>query len=454
MAGVATGAKADETKKHVTSLLEAANETIPEGPMNLATATAVGTAFAYCVGWRGFKEGKPFDLDTVSMVGGAQMLRMTIMKLFGGEREQHIAMEELAELEHGILPVPVLVALSDITTTSLRVDATKLEAAARSGLSDNTESYASRTRPALSAGREVWQKYLERVEADVSRETTKVIALTSAIAPIATTYSSAASANDMADEVCRRVFELSYARAVLAKKGRGSEGAVIDEAEIFDRAQADCDDLMNGPKGFMKLTLTLAANVQGAAFIGDPPEIYAALNHASEDPAMLAKLHASGIVLSELLSLSLTYGYLRGSLGIRANMGTFAMEFAAMQRRALAGIAESGIAAASELEKKRKGEDFVSRTAALLGADDGSASTEAARRMVEEARRIAPTLLQLDIAGYVEKRRGILGRLSGKPDAMLGLLHRLDGFTADGHAEESAHTFADMLETLHAQDAQ
>ena len=282
--------------------------TAPEW-LDILAASGVLAAFGYHVLYNGAVKGKPLGPHSAKAVGGAAVLRDIVLYIFGGEGGKVQAAHEIAHLAKDAVPIPVLVGLSDFTTTELKVDADEIFSNVRGAVNDRMD-YTNIQRPDLGMDVADWEKHLEKVETDLSTKVAQISAITSVLAPMGTTYTSSSLSNDLKADVMRILYEQAFSRRVIQiKKEQGSD-AIIHADEVQQAAANDADTMMNGRFGFSKLMFALAANTQGSWGLGDPPEIYFAMNHA-DDLATLAAGHGLGAVNSEFYTLLLNAIWLK-----------------------------------------------------------------------------------------------------------------------------------------------
>ena len=376
------------SKKHKQSADEG-NENHHDMPkwLDWGTASAVAGVFADQVLYKGAKKGIELSATSASRVGAAVLGRIGALYAFGGKEGAHHGHEEVAEIEHGLLPLPVLVALSDATTTELEVDSEAIFDSVEKSLKEDEKvtkiDYDNPPRPNVDDSTEKWQDYLEKVNADLTEKAAQIAAITSVLAPIGTTYTSSSLANTLKEEVLKILYEQSYALGVIdfmgsngdkeyfkeisnetmskyetlvdkisdainkdkATRPKGSEAQIrtpeqiLDTEEIVlfrsvekriseqirakmalkdkrmdieDAAIERADKLMNGNAGFSKLMFTLAANTNGTWGIGDPPEIYFAINHG-KDLKTMGIAHALGAANSEAYTMLLNAAWLKAA---------------------------------------------------------------------------------------------------------------------------------------------
>lgn len=276
--------------------------------LDLGTALPVGFNFARHVVWGGAVKGKELGprsaVEMNALAGG----RIALLKAFGGKEGGHLADHEYEEILHSLGPVPILVGLSDATTACFRVDPNRIFATVAEEFS-SAMHYSNVVRPALSADTADWKQHLDKVNADLKEKIAEVSAVTSVLSPLGTTYSSSQLANSMKGDVMHIVYEQSYAMAVLEEKSHGVV-VILHADDIHEIAEKRADVLMNGTFGYSKLMMTLAANTQGSCGIGDPPEIYFAINHVGR-PDTLAIGHGFGAVNSEFYTILLNALWMR-----------------------------------------------------------------------------------------------------------------------------------------------
>lgn len=288
---------------------EAAKEAEHQEPEQVPTGLDVGTAgpvieaFTKHVLIKG-----SCTPESIADVGAKAGIRMAALYGLGGKAGQERASKEAHEIAQSLIPLPILVALSDATTSALKVNEKAMFEAAGE-MAKESKSYAQIERPNLSADASAWQKHLETTNEDLKDKAIDIAAITSVLAPFGTTYTSSALANEMKVEMARILYEQSFALEVLKRKKQTPDQVILD-TEIQDTAMKRADELFNGPRGYSKLMVTLSANTQGAWGLGDPPEIYFALRHWNK-PARLAKSHAFGLANSEISTILLNASWLQ-----------------------------------------------------------------------------------------------------------------------------------------------
>lgn len=275
------------------------------------TAGAVVLNFGRHVLLNGAYRGHDLGPRTAVEMNALAFARIGILRQFGGEEGKHIAEHDLAEIKNGMVPVPLLIALSDATTSALRIDERNVFGVVQGSL-EAEGSYADVRRPEFSDGVDAWERHSRRVEADLVNKVSQIAAITSLMAPIATTFASSAIAEGMKGAVCHMLYERYYSQRVIEALKAGTQ--TFDPEATREQSIQDTDTAMNGPMGYSRLLLTLAANSQGTWGIGDPPEIYFALNHM-DDLGSVLRAHDLGVINSEVLTLSLNAVWL-ASIGL------------------------------------------------------------------------------------------------------------------------------------------
>lgn len=311
--------------------------------LDLGTASLVAGNFARHVIINGAIRGKDLGSRSAIEMNSLAGLRIAALKAFGTEKEQHLADHEIHEIKGGLLPVPVLVALSDATTTELQVDSPLIFESVQGSL-EPTMEYANIKRPDFSADIKEWESHLEKANADIVKKTAQIAAITSVLAPLGTTYTSSSLANDLKEGILRMLYEQSLAIEVIDRKQKAS-GESRDHLFVFEAgkdgarqaAYKRADDLFNGTWGYSKLMLTLSANTQGSWGLGDPPEVYFLMDYI-DDPKTLAKAHAMGAINSEAYTMLLNTIWLKKTGAFSsAALG----EFLSSQKIAIEAIAKS-----------------------------------------------------------------------------------------------------------------
>ena len=268
---------------------------------DLASAGVVVGQFLHAVVWNGaIKEtvtgtaGEVLGPKSAAKMMALEGARVALLSSLGGDYAKR-GYEELHELVDGLKLVPILVGLSDASTRALHVDPDKLL---------GRDQFVSRlpSRPPLEQPQiNHWEAHHIRLEELLTQSVADLIAVTSALAPLGTTYASSVTADRMKEGVLKTLHELTFSRQVVGVL-RQDDRRYLDKEKLEERAAKETNELFNGPWGFSKLALTLTSNVQGSWGIGDPPEIFAAMRHA-KTPERLIKAHAFGIVNSEIHSL-------------------------------------------------------------------------------------------------------------------------------------------------------
>lgn len=268
---------------------------------DLASAGVVVGQFLHSVVWNGaIKEtvtgvvGEALGPESAAKMTALEGGRIALLSSMGGEYAKR-GQEELHELMDGLKLVPILVGLSDASTRALHVDPDKL--LGRDQFISQLPPRPNLEQPHLSH----WESHRKHLEERLTHAVADLVAVTSALAPLGTTYASSATADRMKEGVLQTLHELTFSRQVVHEL-RQNESRFLDKATLEAQAAKETNELFNGPWGFSKLTLTLASNVQGSWGVGDPPEIFAAMRHA-KTPERLIKAHAFGIANSEAHSL-------------------------------------------------------------------------------------------------------------------------------------------------------
>ncbi|PIZ75210.1 hypothetical protein CO045_02215 [Candidatus Peregrinibacteria bacterium CG_4_9_14_0_2_um_filter_41_14] len=369
--------------------------------LDISTAGLVLGNFVRNVIWRGAIKGHDLGPKSAIEMNLLAIARIWALNEWGGKEGEELAAEELHEIKGGLLPLPLLVLLSDITTTELKVDPERIFAAAEEAVAnDNSVDYKNTpNRPDLASELVDWQKYLEVINADLANQVGKVAAITTVLGPIGTTYSSSALANNMKEDVLHILYEQSFALAITEAKASNTE---LDEPKLQQQAIARAEKMFNGPRGYSSLMLTLSANIQGAFAIGDPPEIYFALNHASSNHKEFAEAHALGLAISEAYTSALTSGWLL-STGINPLKAGSA--FISGQYKTLEALAQSLAKKDLRSVSLNGGKEYLDKVMKAANTiEDPEGKLTAVLRNIPKAK------LQLNLADYAANKADALKR--------------------------------------------
>lgn len=190
---------------------------------------------------------------------------------------------------------------------------------------------------------EAWEGYLELVQQDVIDSLSQNAATTAIFAPLTTTYSSSAIADENHKNIYKQVARLRYVKEVIDVKRhqvsrKSSEYIDRNQVEQLQQdAQEKALEIMNGFGGFNHLSLTLATNANGMALIGDPPMLFYLSRHGVEE---FVELSAKGFAVSEVSELMLTYAFLKRA-GVNVKIPEYTASFFANQGKTLRKIGQS-----------------------------------------------------------------------------------------------------------------
>lgn len=206
-------------------------------------------------------------------------------------------------------------------------------------------SVESTPMPEVSASPEEWANYAAQKRRDVAETAAQNTALAAIIAPAATTYTSATLVNATTERMAQHVAELKYAErmsATLQERLDSGQTVQVSEEESLDlltQALSDTNEAMNGPGGYVRLTLTTSANIQGASFIGDPPNWFYLLKNG---PSEWLETSKYGFAAANVYALGATAKWLSGQLGGDGkSYGTYLKETAVKAGQTVAGMAKS-----------------------------------------------------------------------------------------------------------------
>lgn len=414
--------------------------------LDLGTALLVAGNFGRHVLWGGAVKGKDLGPRSAAEMNALAWMRIGVLEAFGDEETANLARHEIGEIKGGLLPLPLLVALSDATTTELKVDAPLIFEATRDSLEKQVE-YENIVRPEFPANIAEWERHLERVNADITRKTAQIAAITSVMAPLGTTYTSSSLANDLKEEILRMLYEQSLALGVVEAKRNAGEKPGDEDSPIFwledkkeevrQAAYKRADDLFNGSMGYSKLMLALAANTQGSWGLGDPPEIYFAIDYIN-DPATLLKAHAIGALNSEAFTILLNAMWLKkvGALSPEA-LG----EFLAAQKTTIAAIAKS--VADKDLRSTSFNGNERHVQGVLAALND---KTDPSGKLRELLNGLPKPRIRFSLKDYLANKRGILsGQTKRMEKIASGVLKTPEAFAC-------SNIFSSLVKAFNAGD--
>ncbi len=380
--------------------------------IDYSTAALIVEEFLRNVIYNGAIKGGSLGPKTALEMNLLAGSRIFLLQHFGGEAGKELAHHELEELKGGLLPLPALVFLSDLTSQALKVDpnqvfSSKLESAIASEIKNSSSfDLQNPNRPGLNVENLAeWKAYLENANKSISERAAQTLGATAILAPIGTTYASSAVGNQMKQDMTRLLFEQSLAQFVIERLNSGNNNFEIND--LFQEAIQRADKFANGRMGFSALVTTLSANVQGACGVGDPPEVYFAINHP--DGETLLNAHSLGLITSEVFTTILTAQWLF-SVGV-LTPESFATLFSA-QAKIVKSLLATGLD--SDLRgvsiRGGRGKALQKLQVALEGDDD--TALKAALNAIPNAH------LQMDFTDYLRRK---LEALNGVESALQGL---------------------------------
>lgn len=377
--------------------------------LDVGTALGVFAPFAVHVLYKGAINEENLSWNSIRDVNGAAVARMTALSLLGGKEGKDVAAEELHEIAEGLMPVPALLLLSDATTSQLKVD---VEAIFRKAEKEilTQPGYKNIQRPSLNSTPVEWEKYLEGTNNNLIEKVAQISGLCAAFAPLGTTYTSSALANELKKDVARMLYEQSYAQTVLRYKAaqpNASLGSAFIESVAVERA----NKLLNGPLGFSNLMVTLSANIQGTCLLGDPPEVYFLKKHHKR-PLRIAKSTAFGAANAEVFTMLLNSWWLK-----QANVPQkgYKRKFFSAQAKALKSIGEVATNSKTASVSLNNGRGFAKKLRKTLERKAKQSNGKIARETLELLNNIPEAKLQFSFRDYIGSKMKIAQRWINTP---------------------------------------
>ncbi len=291
--------------------------------VNITSAAAVSGLFMNWV--RRCAKGDSFGPTSAMQLNTAEALRLASLRTLGGKEGAELAKEESDSIYQSLALVPLLITASDFTARSVAVHPEKIFKEAEDIIEGTKRE--EQKRPPLEASLTEWREYQAGVEERLITEVAELSALSTALSPFLTTYTSSAVVNKLKENIMHLTYEQSMAKEMTRRKEFSESQA---EEEVFERSRIRTQDLFDGGWGFNNLQTTLAANVHGGFLLGDPPQIYGFMKHKKNLPR-LAKAEAFGLANSELSTLALTAVWFKKA-GIQPNKEFLATYFKAQAR--------------------------------------------------------------------------------------------------------------------------
>lgn len=384
--------------------------------LDIGTALLVAGNFGRHVLWRGAIKGHDLGPRSAAEMNALAWMRIAALKALGDEKTANLAGHEIHEIEGGLLPMPLLVALSDATTTELKVDAPLIFEAVKDSHKAPVK-YENIERPKFPANIAEWEKHLQQVNTDITKKTAQIAAITSVMAPLGTTYTSSSLANDLKEEILRMLYEQSLSLGVIEAKRKAGEKPDDEESELYwlenereeirKAAYKRADDLFNGSMGYSKLMFALAANTQGSWGLGDPPEIYFAIDYIN-DPITLLKAHGVGALNSEAYTILLNAMWLQkvGALSPKKGLGEFLSALKTTVAAIIRSVSNKDLRSTSFNGNERHVQGVL---AALSDKTDPSGKLRKLLQSLPKPR------IRFSLKDYLAKKAGIL---SGKTKRM------------------------------------
>ena len=415
--------------------------------LDIGTALLVAGNFGRHVLWNGAIKGNDLGPRSATEMNGLAWMRIAVLKIFGDKKTANLAGHEMHEIKDGLLPMPVLVALSDATTTELTVDAPLIFDAVKDSLEAPVD-YENIKRPLFTGDIHEWEKHLQRVNGDITKKAAQIAAITSVMAPLGTTYTSSSLANDLKEEILRMLYEQSLALGVIDKKCSANEQSDDEDSNFFWDEQAKeevrqaaykrADELFNGNMGYSKLMFALAANTQGSWGLGDPPELYFAIDYM-DDPDILLKAHAIGALNSETYTIILNAIWLKkvGVLSAEA-FG----EFLSAQKTTISAIAKSVTDKNLRNTSFNGNERHVESVMAAL-----SDETDPSGKLRELLQSLPKPRIRFSLKDYLWKKIDVLNGQTERMEAIASAV------LTTPEAFACSHIFSSIVEAFNAGDS-
>lgn len=265
-------------------------------------------------------------------------------------------------------------------------------------------------RPEEGDSKEEWANYYRSVKNSVITAAARNAALTSVLAPLGTTYTSAAIANENFKKMLPLLEEAQYAKKIVnTKEEREKIGNPTIYPDEIEKWQAEAKDKalknINGKDGYVHLNIALSTNLNGALLIGDPPLIYFALRH----PKLYAEASIYGLAASVIATLAENYIWITRSLG-HEDAQRFITRFFGGQFTTLTALKRSftngDLRDVSFGGAKRVSERFMDKVEDLR--ETGALTEDAAEQLRSQLQDVEQPMFYFDIPTLIGKKMDML----------------------------------------------
>lgn len=258
-----------------------------------------------------------FGPKTALLSMGMEGARLAALK---GSGDNEAFNHDKKELTGGYSLLPVLVTFAE-TASHFRVDNDgifKPERVERL-FHEVTDQNELPEEPQTHDNLEEWQSFLEVRKSELIKVVSENAAVTTVLAPLGTTYTSASVARESFKRVRGILNDIHFADKVVSTLKPDVNADTPSTKVIYgdqieewkQQAFNQSIDDINGIGGYLQLNIALSSNLSGAWLAGDPPNFYFIQRH----PDLALKANAAGLVMSELASAAMNYSWLKSKLG-------------------------------------------------------------------------------------------------------------------------------------------
>lgn len=240
--------------------------------LNAGTALAVTGEFIRHVA-NNATEKRVFGLRSFVEMIGVESARLGILSL-GNKDDKHQAAHEAKDIFEVSYPLMGVLTLLAEATNHIEADEKALFDHQAKIIDEENDNQANIIPDALSSSPESWGEYHKQTQDDIIRLAAQNRIIGAIIAPIGTTYTSSTLINAMNKRMSTAITKQAYAKAVHEAKQSGIELTQENLFTFMGQSVARSDRLMHGKMGYVLNTMTNGANIQGAGFIGDPPNFF------------------------------------------------------------------------------------------------------------------------------------------------------------------------------------
>jgi len=344
--------------------------------------------------------GKPFGTESFLTILPIELTRLAVLKV----ADKHAFEHESKDIMISMLVMGGLVNIAEFTQhTQLDEEALRKDV----NLIMDKVSDKRPEMPSLDAGVEAWKVFTDRQSEYVRLTASDGLGIAGAIAPMLTTYSATSLTDGISTNMSENLAMLKYAERVQKRLTDDDAISISDEEsiELATAAASDSDELMNGNDGYANLLLTYASNIQGASFLGDPPNFFYILNNGISE---WLKMSAENISKSNLsAAIATSHWVSKATGGNQKDNLKMVKDGALSAARSAKGMFNSLTTPTTSVRKNKKMAESCFRYLQEHGtAEDGRMSTDDLSKLTSHFESMPRTPFTFDLRGMESAVKG------------------------------------------------